>query len=256
MNVLILAGATSKPDFFEAAGVSNPALAELAPGKSMLGLIVDAVRSSESAEGIWVIGKVPTTSGYTTLPPGQTLIDNLLHGLAAMPESVDGYTLLVSSDIPFVTAAALDAFAASAKQCGADIVYPIISVDKCKEQFPGMRRTALKLREGHFTGGNVFAVRPSVIAPNAELIRAAHAARKSVARLGAMLGWATLARVVASQLIMPSLLDVCRLEMAVQRLLGGGISVKAVEVNDASVGADVDRPGDLAEARRVFAERS
>ena len=57
-------------------------------------------------------------------------------------------------------------------------------------------RTALRLRDGEFTGGNLVLVRPRFLLTQNARIAAAYAARKSPVQLARLLGIGTLGRVI------------------------------------------------------------
>ncbi|MDS7278886.1 hypothetical protein NXG15_29740, partial [Klebsiella pneumoniae] len=71
---------------------------------------------------------------------------------------------------------------------GAGLVWPVIPVEKCYARFPKVKRTALKLKEGALTGGNLMLVRPQTLLPLKTHIASAYAARKSPLRLASLLG--------------------------------------------------------------------
>ena len=121
-------------------------------------------------------------------------------------EGQDQRVLVVTSDIPFLTAAAVEDFVARAAATGADFCYPIIPIAVCRARFPQMQRTTLKVREGTFTGGNLMLLRPASVRRHQETIMRAYAARKRPLRLGGMLGWGLLARIALAQMAAPGLL--------------------------------------------------
>lgn len=82
------------------------------------------------------------------------LVPNLLEALEAVAD--DGrYVLVVSCDIPFLTPEAVQDFLSRCDGT-ADVYYPIVSRAACERQFPGVRRTYARLREGTFTGAICF----------------------------------------------------------------------------------------------------
>jgi hypothetical protein len=127
-------------------------------------------------------------------------------------------------------------------------------MDAYNREFAGMKRTTLKLRDGHFTGGNMVLMNPVTLTNNRELIMRVYAARKDVLALGRMLGWGLLTRIVLSQLAFPNLLTVAELEQGIARLLGPGAVVKAIVTQHASIGTDVDKPDDVAYAQQRLAK--
>jgi molybdopterin-guanine dinucleotide biosynthesis protein A len=245
---VILAGGKSKPDMVALTGQTNRALVSV-NGKTMLGHVVDAITGA-GPQGcplgaITVIGDLPDDPAYTRLPDSGDFVTNILAGLNAHRDAP--FVLVSTADLPFLTAAAVAEFVrlaqAHAEQTDAALIYPIVPLATCYERFPGIRRTALRLRDGEFTGGNLVLVRPQFLLTHSARIAAAYAARKSPVQLARMLGLGTLGRVLLSQKVSPGLLSVAFLEMRVSRLLGG--PCRALTCNSAEIATDVDRPSDF-----------
>lgn len=252
MDALVLAGGKASPEFAAAAGVENRALAELTPGHTMLSFVLDALRGSKAIRRVFVVGEVPAGEGDALVAPGETLLDNLVLGIRAMGQDAGSHCLLVTSDIPFITPPAIDDFLEKAGMLSAGFCYPIIPMDIYNRQFAGMKRTTLKLREGEFTGGNIVLADPQYLLQNEAAVRGAYAARKSVLRLGSMLGWGLLLRIIVSQVAAPKLLSVSDLEAGISRLLGREGVARAVVTEYASLGTDVDKPEDIEVAKRLL----
>lgn len=248
LSVVVLAGGKNSPEMEAATGVSNRALVTLGP-QTMLAHVVGALHGSASVGHVFIVGDVPPDAHYQQVAPGESLIENLLAGLEAAGKEADS-VLVATSDIPFLTPAAVDDFARHAHEAGADICLPYVPLERCLERFPQMKRTALKLREGTFTLGNMAFVRPAALLAHRETIMAAYAARKSVWQLGRLLGPGLLLRVVLSQTLMPRCLSVAALEASVTRLLG--CRARGVVSLFPEVGADVDKPEDVQIARELL----
>jgi len=249
VSAIVLAGGKNSPEMLAATGVENRALVELAPGRTMLNYIVDALSGAECVRSIHVVGDVPAMDCVSVVAPGQTMLDNILIGIDATRPAPGERILVVTSDIPFLTSEAVDDFLRKALSVPADFSYPIVPMDAYNREFAGMKRTTLKLRDGHFTGGNLVMLSPGTLTNNRELIMQTYAARKDVLALGRMLGWSLLFRVVVSQLAFPNLLSIAQLELGIARLLGPGSVVKAVITQHASIGTDVDKPDDVVFAK-------
>jgi molybdopterin-guanine dinucleotide biosynthesis protein A len=251
---LILAGGVNKPAMREACGgLENRALVPL-NGRPMLDYVVDAVRgaATETGDGrILVAGDVPLPGGCIAVQGGESMIDTLFAGVAALlPEETR--LLVVTADVPFLTSEALVDLAqkAAALGTGVDFVYPIVPAAICEARFPGMRRTTLRIAEGTFTGGNVTLLDPAFLRRSDAVLRAAYARRKSVVALANLLGPQMMLRLAGARFF-PGLLTIPLLESAVGRLLGGAVA-RAVVTEYAEIGADVDKPEDLAIAANVL----
>jgi len=144
--------------------------------------------------------------------------------------------LLVTVDLPLLTESAVSDFVS---RCDPDIAlsYPIVPAAECEAQLPGMKRTTLKLREGHFTGGNIAMIDAPAVQEATAILQRAYAARKSPVALAGIVGLDTLFRVLLSKLV-PMTLSVAYLEKRVGKMLT--IPVRAVVTHSAEIGADLD----------------
>lgn len=228
-------------------GVWNRALLDL-NGKTMLERVVAPVREAVAGR-VLVAGDVPTPEGCVAVPGGESMVDTILHGLAALAPEED-HLLLVTADIPFVTADALRDLIDHAPDC--DFVYPIVPAQLCFDAFPEMRRTTLRTAEGTFTGGNVVLVKPAFLRRNEVSIRHAYDQRKNLIKLAAMLGPGVVGRVLLSRAV-PGALPIAAVERAVGRLLGGA-DVRAYISPHPGIGSDVDHPEDVPLARRLLGD--
>jgi CTP:molybdopterin cytidylyltransferase MocA len=251
---LILAGGTNDQTMRDATGVQNRALVELTPGRTMLDYVLAAVKAAKCVSHIVVAGDVPDSPDYQRLPSATTFLENLIQGVQALPDG-SKQVLIVTSDIPFITALAIDDFVLKSLATGADINYPIIPMDVYRSQYGQMKRTTLKLAEGEFTGGNIVLMSCRYVREHQQTIRQAYSARKDIGKLGRMLGWGLLTRIVLSQTVSPKLLSIPPLEAGVSNLLGHGAKARAVITQYASLGTDIDKPDDVAQARRILAQK-
>lgn len=253
VDVVVLAGGKNGPEMAAATGVENRALTPLG-ARTMLDYVVSALREAPSVGEVYVVGAVPPGEGFHGVQGGETLLDNLLAGLRAAQRGGDRDRVLIStSDIPFLTPAAAEDFVTRAVQSGADLCCSFVPVEMCYAHFPDMKRTAIKLREGRLTLGNLMLVNPRFLLTHQETISRAYAARKSPVQIARMLGLGLLARLLLAQLVWPSLLSVATLEHAVSRLLGSGARAAGIQSEYPEIGTDVDKPDDVLIARRILA---
>jgi GTP:adenosylcobinamide-phosphate guanylyltransferase len=249
---LVLAGGRIKDRDAEAwkpfltTGVDNRALLDL-NGTTMLERVIAPVRIAAPGR-IFVAGDVPLPEGCLSAPGGETLLDTLLNGVAALDQS-ETRLLVVTADIPFLTVEAISDVLTRSPQDAA-FVYPIVEASRCYERFPEMKRTVVKTAQGTFTGGNLVLIDAAFAREKANVIRAAYAARKSPVKLAGMLGLGTLGRLIVSSMV-PAALPISYLEAAVGRLLGG-VQVSALNTPFPEIGADIDRPEDVPLARRLL----
>jgi CTP:molybdopterin cytidylyltransferase MocA len=225
--VVVLAGGKAKPEMQAATGQTNRALV-VVNGKPLLHHVVDALRASE------VVGEIVGD-----------FVSNVAAGVAAFASAP--FVLITTSDLPFLTGDIVTHFITASREraetSGAAFVWPVVPVAACYARFPGVKRTALRLREGAFTGGNLMLARPERLLSQKQRIADAHAARKSVLRLAVILGPGTLLRLALSQLLSPALLTLPYLESRVSRLLG--VPARALISDSAEIATDLDRPSDF-----------
>lgn len=237
---VVLAGGTASPEFAAASGVSKRCLVRFR-GRTLLEIVCEALRGSGLADPIFVVGDVPAPAYAAGLAEGGGFVENLFLGLEACGSAE--HALVATSDMPFVTPDAVARFVEGARTLGADLVYPIVPVDACRTAYPGMRRTSLALVEGRFTGGNMVLIRRATFLRQRGYIEAAYAQRKRPLRLAMMLGPGVTLAVALSMATGRGFVRLARLERAASRLLRA--EARALITRDASLAADVDRPGDL-----------
>jgi GTP:adenosylcobinamide-phosphate guanylyltransferase len=207
----------------------------------MVDYVVAALTGHPRIRQVRVVGpQAVVQAGVEYVPPADHLWDNLERGLDRLPE--DAPVLVATADIPLLTTPVVDRFLREAPD--REVVYPVIPRTAAEARFPGVRRTYFRLREGSFTGGNLFLVRPGAIR------RARHHAerlfrhRKQPWRLAGDIGLGTLLRFVLRRL---SLRDA---EITAGRLLA--IDGSALVSHDAELGVDVDKPSDLELVTRLL----
>ena len=249
--IVILAGGQASMDMEAATGVSNRALIKLS-GKAMLLRVVEALRESELCGEITVVGKVPPSDYYSRLPDKGDFISNVISGAVVAGEAP--FLLFCTCDLPFLTGEAVTDFLTAALgkaiEGGASVVYPVVPVSRCYTRFPGMKRTALKLKEARFTGGNMMLTRPQFIISQKKRIADAYRARKSPLRLANMLGWDMIFRLLVSQTFMPHLLTLPLLEKRISQLINGPARVFVSAYPE--IATDLDKPTDYDAVLNIF----
>ena len=252
VDVVVLAGGKNGAEMAAATGTENRALTPLGD-RTMLDHVTSALRRAASVGEIYVVGAVPPGPDTHVIRGGETLLDNLMAGLRAAEAGAGGDRVLIStSDIPFLTPEAVEDFLIRATRSGADLCCSYVPVDLCYARFPDMKRTAVKLREGRMTLGNLMLVNPHFLLANQETIARAYDSRKSPIQVARMLGLGLLARLLLAQFLAPTLLTIGALEQNVSRLLGGGGRAVGIRSEYPEIGTDVDKPEDVAIARRML----
>lgn len=234
-TAIILAGGETGPEWSAHAGVSQRAMVPVA-GIPMYQRVVDALRQVPEIAEILVVGAVPEGAGYRVAAPQESLLANVRRGLeASQHESV----LFATADIPFLTPESVRFFLEASLQSGAALTYAVVPAAVCREKFPQLSRTTVRLREGEVTGGNLFWARRSVALKELPRLEALHRARKQPMKLAWQLGLGLLLRFVLAQKLSPRWLGIEDIERRAARMLG--VPVKAILTPYAEVGTDIDR---------------
>jgi molybdopterin-guanine dinucleotide biosynthesis protein A len=216
--------------------------------KAMIEYVVKALKASSCINKIAVVGSAdelkPCLSGKVdhVVQGSDDLLENVLKGIQLF--KADHRVLLLTCDIPFITAEAIDHFVAECSKTGADLCYPIVAREDNEARFPGTRRTYARLKEGTFTGGNLIYVNPKVIERSMGMARQMIAYRKKPWKMCRVLGWDFVLRLALGNL------TITGVEERVSGLLS--ISVAAIRSPYAEIGNDVDKEEDLEKAREFM----
>lgn len=243
MDALVLAGGAAPPELAAATGCVDRALIEIG-GQPMLCHVLDALHNTPGVERIAVVGNPAALAldGETFgVAAGGRMVDNLTRGIEALQSPS---VLVCTCDLPLVTPSALEALLQETRRRGLEVAYPIVRRAVCEAAFPDGRRTYATLRDGEFTGGNAVIVPGHIIGRVGALIDAAYNARKNPLALARILGPAFLAKFLSKRL------TVAEVERKATQVVG--CRAGAVEMQDASIAFDVDKPDDLRVAARVL----
>ncbi len=184
------------------------------------------------------IGEVQITG----LPSGDKLSANLLSGARAAKSD---QILIVTGDGPLATAETWMQFLDGASVNGLEAAYAVVREEQMEAQFPGANRTYARFKDGSFSGGNAFLVPRARLEKLEHLIETAFAARKNPLGMAKLLGLGFILKALFKQL------PVGEAETKVSRLLD--CRAGRVEMADATIAFDVDKPEDLALAEQFLA---
>ena len=207
-------------------------------GRSLADLVVTALSEASSVNRIVFVGSLPADTSRqpdAVVPSGKLFSDSVALGLgAALGLDPQAPLLLCTCDLPWLTGAAVDRFV---NQAHDDLNYPIVSREVALKDFPGQERTWVKLKQGQVTGGNLALIQAKVVPDLLLLTDRFFRARKNPLALSSLVGFGTLIDLLLGRADLPSL------EKRVSALLGH--RARAVWAEDASLGADVDKPEQL-----------
>jgi GTP:adenosylcobinamide-phosphate guanylyltransferase len=245
VDAVVLAGRLNEGTFREVSQATNEALLEMG-GRRMLDFVLDALRGAGRVGRVLAVATpdvrphLPVDVAY--LEAGGEVIDNVVRGVTAF--GGDRPVLIATSDIPFITPAIVDDFVGQCLATPADLYYPAIPRVDAEARFPGVERTYAKLRDGTFTGGNMFVVTPRLVRESAGRVRAFVDARKSPAKMASMIGPGFVIGLLMGTL------SIAQLEAKVGAMFGA--RGKVIITRHAEIGVDVDKLSDLELARRVL----
>ncbi len=214
----------------------------------MVSYILHALLGVERVSHIYLIGPKDGLKRYesdavTLVNPGESLFENVKIGLNCAKSE---HALICASDIPLVTSPILESLLDRCLAAGADFCYPVSEKKDCDAAFPGVQRTYVAVKEGVFTGGNVFFVRPSVVSEAWPVVEKMIAYRKKPLKMAGVLGIKLLIKMVLK------VASVAELENKVQSMIG--LRPRAILGASPEIGVDVDKPSDLELCRRILAE--
>ncbi len=245
---LLLAGGKSPSEILEATGVKLKALVEIL-GKPMFTYTLDALLDAEEVNQTLIFcGETceafPSLDGEvaTTFSSTGDLADALKGCLDFYESEVggsfwDSLLLISSSDIPLVTAAIVSDFILEARNLNADGVWPIVEKKHIEARFPGSKRTYLKTKQGTFTGGNMFLVKPKALRAKLPLINELFKHRKNPLAMASIFGFGLVFKVITGGISIPKMEE----EMS-NRL---GVVMRALQSQMAEIAVDVDKVADL-----------
>lgn len=228
MDVIVLAGAKSDPELLEASGAEYRCEIEIG-GRAMLDIVLAACEGL----GPTVVVGPRAREGASLAAPGERLLQSMRNGLGACSGQD---VLFVTADLPYIEARHVADFLAAVPK-GVGLAYSVVPVQACYDRFPGQKRTALKAREGSFTGGNLIYAQRGVVDRLLGLMEAAYAARKSPLRLASLVGFGVAVRTALGQ-IWPGSLPLCYLEGVFSCRIGA--QARAIVLPHPEIATDVD----------------
>lgn len=232
VSAVVLGGGTDA--LAQQAGVRAKAFLPLA-GRPLVAYVLEALSACPEVTSVVYVGEAdPLITNHTKriLPPGNTFVESFSVGVeAALTLEPTQPVLVTTADLPWLKREALQDFLSRAE--GADLAYPIVRKEVAEAQFPGQRRTFVKLTDGRFTGGNMMMLSPRMVPVLLPFIERAYRGRKNPLALARLFGFDFIVRLLFGQLALSDI------EARAAQILG--LPVRALETPFASIGADVDR---------------
>lgn len=239
ISALVLGGGNPDDPLVAGTGVPVKGLLEVA-GQPMAAHVLRALQAGGVDKIVYVGATTPALEPFlhAKIPAVGKMLENLQAGLA--PLLHESRVLISTADIPLLSAAAVQDVLA--RDSGVGLVYPVVPKHAAEAAFAGGKRTYAKLREGTFTGGNLFLLEPRLIGEFLPRLEYVLDNRKNVLRLAGMFGVGALLKLLIGQL------TIAELENTVSKILG--VPAKALVTEFAEIGFDVDKFDDLALVRQ------
>lgn len=254
LDALVTAGGVPEPGepLFEVCLGQSKALLDVA-SKPMIQWVLDALCEAETVDHVVIVGLPPDSglvcpkiAGY--IPNQGSMLNNIKTGLSKVleinPESK--HTLIVSSDIPTITATMVNWVVNTAMQTDEDAYYNVIDRKTMESRFPGSNRSYTHLKGLDVCGGDMNVIRTTLTA-RGDFWDKVIASRKNVLKQASLIGFDTLILLLLRQLT---------LENAIKRVTERvGLTGRALLCPYAEIGMDVDKPGQLEIVRADLIKR-
>jgi GTP:adenosylcobinamide-phosphate guanylyltransferase len=248
VNVILLAGAANTGPLKDVSPVTNEALIDIG-GKPMVQYVIDGLRQSREVRRIAIVAPPGELEPHVTgdnlefVPSAGNIVDNVVRATRLFPR--DEQILIATCDIPLINGEIIDGLIDLCRAVPADLYYPIVEKSVGELKYPVVKRTYVNLREGVFTGGNLFLVNPAIVEHTAPKVRKFLDYRKNPLKMVTLLGFSFLLRYLVFKN-----LTLKELEQKVSDMWGikGAVIVSPWP----EVGIDVDKPSDLQLARAVL----
>lgn len=243
LDVVLPAGGRIDGKFAAEAGLAVKALIDVG-GRTVLERTLDALRETGRVRRAVVVGPREiadhpcSKSADAVLPEGgDSGPANIVRGLEWLSETSPARAdrvLIVTTDLPFLTAGAILTFVDSCPR-EPDVCAPLVGKKAFEARFPGFRRSRsqyVTLADGHWTMGCGFLVNPEAIRANLDRIEQGFAVRRSPIGMTRLLGIGFLLRLLTRTL------SIAHLEARCTDLLG--CSVKGVPDSSPELAFDLD----------------
>lgn len=201
VGILVLAG-SSKEEWVEKYGVRSKLELPVANDDPLIVHTWNSVRETGLPA---VIATDQWLADKYRLEPNVEATSNIVQTLVNAAEKLDTkYLLIISADMPFITADDIKQLLAEAEAGGDRGVYVlIVPKDAIEEAFPGAPRTYVKIKEGYFKLANGVLLQKELFLKNADLADDLLGNRKNPLKIASMLGFGTIFRAITGRLDVP-----------------------------------------------------
>jgi CTP:molybdopterin cytidylyltransferase MocA len=210
-------------------------------GRPMIQWVLDALSGAPSVRRVIIVGLAAGDAALTCskeivyLAGGASLVDTVVNGAQFLREHYRAeHALMVSSDIPTLTAEMVEWEVRAALETDHQGYYALIPREVMERRFPGSRRTYFTLRDGRFCGGDMNLLKTEIVADYNPAWRKIADARKNILKQAALVGVDTLLWLALGRL------STAQVERRVRERLG--VDGRFLICPYAEIGMDVDKP--------------
>ena len=247
LTTVVLAGGPADEVARLQPGAINKAFVEIG-GKALVTRTLEALRHCPSVGRLIVVAPPEMHQSDAlaladdTRDAGVHIRESLASGLAGLPN--DDPVLLSTSDLPILSAKAVEDFIAGSRRRDPDLAYAILERSIHEAKFPEVPHTWARMRDGTYCGGAFVTIKPRIFPSLSRVIERLGAARKNPMHLALLFGPDVLLKFALRRL------SVADAESRASRVLGA--KVRAVPCAYPDMAVNVDRASDVALAERLI----
>jgi hypothetical protein len=208
-NAFVTAGGLIDGEFEKEAGTAIKAMVQVG-GRTLLSRVLEALKSSGSIDRVALIAPDELRNSPEAARADHFItahasgIENILEGLEYYRD--DDCVVLCSSDLPFISASAVNDFLGRCPEDTA-VCYPVFEKMEIDPEIRNGIPSFIRLKDGYFTGGSMFRLKVSLCLERISQIGKSFNARKSPLAMARLLGPLILLKFLCGQC---SLEDVIR----------------------------------------------
>ena len=242
-TALVLAGDRAKDDPLAGTFPGRKALLDI-NGRPMISYVLDAVEGAQAVSDVYVVANQVKDIEQGLIKCGRNIkrtrfveggaspVNSVLKTVETLKPAFP--VLVLTADNPLLTPKAIDDFCHQARaEEGADVAFALAEMSRLRAEFPGGRRTFVKLKGEGYSGCNLYALLNLKALNAARFWLKVEADRKKTFAMVAGFGFGNLIRVITRTIPLEEAL------VRASKVLGA--VVRPVLVEEVRIAIDVDR---------------
>jgi len=243
---IVLAAGTKSEPVSQTSGLAHKAMLEVG-GQAIVNRVVKALKAAQLVSEVVVV-TAPNSPVQEILAEGtarieasgESFVDTIMAGLEYYKDYEKA--LLVTADLPLLTAEAVDHFVAEALDSGAELCYSMVSAQRASSLYKTAGHVLVRLHDGAYTGGNLAIVSRQFVQREQQRLKQAFADRKNPIRLARLLGGHFIFRYLLGRLTVADIVQRANQILRCEAMV--------VESPYPEISFDVDKPEHIAIARQ------